>query len=374
MSWNEHHSKSEKVAIEAASLGHSGERGRSFTLYLEAAAEEMLAFDSLDPSKVRTRGITAVSAVALCYKGHDFIRAEQFAYRCLGSGHLPSFAESELRNLLQMIWTTSSAEKAGIRFVQGDVLVSVKGGQVIHGGAPLDLIVQKVGGIQAVLFRTVEMLLDRPFRRHGQPALDVQSMFKPWLFQAPAGSYQFAVRMQEPEQIALWDENRPKLEQVTTKFFQVLKASADDADVELRAVVPDDQYRAAFINLARNLAPSGSSFDRLEIRDASNPSEPLVTLASETRSVLNKELRKLKPGSEQSSDEPLRIPGVLRAVHLDKDWLELISSAEPNWSIHVSEAGDALDDVVGPMVNRPVVVSVVKRGDKYIFRDIELAD
>ena len=374
MSWNEHHSKSEKMAIEAASAGHSGEKDRSFTLYVEAAAEEMLAFDSLDISKVRTRGITAVSAVALCYKGQDFIQAEQFAYRCLGSGHLPSFAESELRNLLQMIWTTSSAEKAGIRFVQGDVLVSVKGGQVIHGGAPLDLIVQKVGGIQAVLFRTVEMLLDRPFRKHGQPALDVQSMFKPWLFQAPAGSYQFAVRMQEPEQIALWEENRPKLEQVTTKFFQVLKASADDADVELRAVVPDVQYRAAFINLARNLAPSGSSFDRLEVRDASNPSEPLVTLASETRSALNKELRKLKPGSEQSSDEPLTIPGILRAVHLDKDWLELISSAEPNSSIHVSEAGDALDDVVGPMVNRPVVVSVVKRGDKYIFRDIELAD
>ena len=121
MSWNEHHSKSEKVAIEAASLGHSGERGRSFTLYLEAAAEEMLAFDSLDPSKVRTRGITAVSAVALCYKGHDFIRAEQFAYRCLGSGHLPSFAESELRNLLQMIWTTSSAEKAARLGTRGRV-------------------------------------------------------------------------------------------------------------------------------------------------------------------------------------------------------------------------------------------------------------
>jgi hypothetical protein len=374
MSWNEHHSKSEKMAIEAASAGHSGEKDRSFTLYVEAAAEEMLAFDSLDISKVRTRGITAVSAVALCYKGQDFIQAEQFAYRCLGAGDLPSFAESELRNLLQMIWTTSSAAKAGIRFVQGDVLVSVKGGQVIHGGAPLDLIVQKVGGIQAVLFRTVEMLLDRPFRKHGQPAIDVQSMFKPWLFQAPAGSYQFAVRMQEPEQMALWDENRPKLEQVTTKFFQVLKASADDADVELRAVVPDDQYRAAFINLARNLAPSSSSFERLEVRDASNPGEPLVTLASETRTALNKELRKLKPATEQSSDEPLTIPGVLRAVHLDKDWLEVISSTEPHSTIHVVEAGDALDDVVGPMVNRPVVISVLKRGDRYIFRDIELAE
>lgn len=374
MSWNDHHTKSEKLAAEAAMLVNSGQHERSGALFLDAAAEELLAFRSLDVSKVRTRGITAVSAVALSYKGHDYAHAEQTAYLCLASGNLPTFAEAELRNLLQMIWTTSSAEKAGIRFVQGDVLVSVKGGRVIHGGAPLDLIVRKVEGIQAVLFRTVEMLLERPFRRHGQPEVDVQSMFKPWLFQAPAGSYQFAVRMQEPEQMGLWENERPKLEQVTTKFFQVLKASANDADAELRSVVPNDQYRAAFINLTRNLSPVGSSFDRLEIRDASNPAEPIVTLEPETRGALNRELRKIKPVSQQSLDEPLSIPGILRAVHLDKDWLEVLSSAAPSESVHVTEAGDALDDVVGPMVNRRVLVSVFKRGDKYIFRDIELAE
>jgi len=374
MSWNDHHSKSEKLAGEASLLVRSGDREGASALYLKASAEEYLAFESLDISKVRTRGITSVSAVALCYKAQDYAQAEQMAYRCLAAGHLPAFAEGELRNLLQMIWTTSSAEKAGIRFVQGDVLVSVKGGRVIHGGAPLDLIVQKVEGIQSVLFRTVEMLLERPFRKHGQAPVDVQSMFKPWLFQAPAGSYQFAVRMQEPEQMALWEENRPKLEQVTAKFFQVLKASANDVESELRTVVPDEQYRAAFINLTRNLSPAGSAFDQLEVRDASSPGEPIVTLASETRSVLNKEIRKLKPLAAQSSDEPQSIPGVLRAVHLDKDWLEVITSAEPSTSIHVVEAGDALDDVVGPMVNRQVVVSVVKRADKYIFRDIELAE
>lgn len=374
MSWNEHHSRSEKLVAEAELLRRTGEHERAGEVYCNAAKEEAVAFDALSVEKVRTRGITAVSAVALFYKGHDYAGAERTAYHCLTAGSIPGFAEAELRNLLQIIWTTSSAEKAGVRFVAGDVLVSVKGGQVIHGGAPLELIVRKVEGIQAVLFRTVEMLLDRPFRRRGEPAGDVQSMFRPWLFQAPAGSYQFAVRMQEPEQMQLWNENRPKLERVAETFFQVLRASANDPDKELTNLVPDAQYRAAFLNLTRNLSPSGKTFDRLEVRDASAPDEPLVTLGSETRTGLNSAIRKLKPSLAQAEDEPTTIAGTLRALHLDQDWLEISRAGDPIEHIRVEDAGDALDDVVGPMVNRQVVVSAIKRGTKYLYRDIELSE
>jgi len=374
MSWNEHHSRSERLVAEAELLRRTGQHEKAGKFYCDAAKEEAAAFDVLSAEKVRTRGITAVSAVALFYKGHDYEGAERTAYHCLTAGNLPGFAEAELRNLLQIIWTTSSAEKAGVRFVTGDVLVSVKGGQVIHGAAPLDLIVRKVEGIQAVLFRTVEMLLERPFRRRGEPAGDVQSMFRPWLFQAPAGSYQFAVRMQEPEQMQLWNENRPKLERVTETFFQVLRASANDPDKELTSLVPDAQYRAAFLNLTRNLSPSGKAFDRLEVRDASAPGEPLVTLGSETRTGLNGAIRKLKPSLAQAEDEPTTIAGTLRALHLDQDWLEISKAGDPVEHIRVEDAGDALDDVVGPMVNRQVVVSAIRRGTKYLYRDIELSE
>jgi hypothetical protein len=105
------------------------------------------------------------------------------------------------------------------------VLVSVKGGHAIYGAALHDFIVRKVEGIQVVLFRTVEMLLERPFRQRVGPPGDVKSMFRPWIFQAPAGSYQFAVRVQEPEQIKHWEADRPKVECVTTTFFRVPRAT-----------------------------------------------------------------------------------------------------------------------------------------------------
>jgi hypothetical protein len=373
VSWDRHHSLSEKLAIDAEMASRAGKILQAEDLYRQSATEEVAAFDALGEDKPRTRGITAVSAVALFYKGREYPGAEQFAHRCLAAGQLPAFAGTQLRNLLHVIWTASAAEKAGIKFVRGDVLVSVKGGQVIYGGAPLELIVRKVEGVQALLFRTVEMLLDRPFRKRGGPPADIQSMFRPWLFQAPAGSYQFAVRMQEPEQGQLFEADRPKVDRVTATFFNVLRATATDPEAELSAVVPNVQYRGAFLNLSRSLAPAGNAFERLEVSEASAPAEPVVTFVSDTRQELNAVLRRMKPPLTQA-DQLVTIHGTLRAVHLDQDWLEVATTAEPPEHVRIEEATDALDDVVGPMVNRKVEISALRRGSKHLYRDIELAE
>ena len=373
MSWDLYHSRSERLAAEAEAARRAGDRGRAESLYQEAAIAEAEAFDQLPSNKQRSRGITAVSAVALWYKGGEYVTAERLAYRYLSSGQLSSFAEAQLRELLNVLWSAHAAQNAGVRFVPGDVFVSVKGGQVIYGGAPLDLIVRKVEGIQAVLLRTIEMLLARPFRRHGAAGQDIQSMFRPWLFQAPAGSYQFAIRVQEPAQRELWEANRPELGTVTSTFFKVLRATASDPETELQAIVPDREYREAFLGLSRNLAPTGKTFERLEVRDAGTPAEPIASFAVETRRQINAALRKVKPRQPTIvTDEEATVFGILRAVHLDQDWLEVATAEMPPTHIRIDEASEALDDVVGPMVNRRVLVSVVRRGPRHLYRDIEL--
>lgn len=373
MSWKDHHSRSESLAARAEAEARSGNRTRAAELYLAAAHEESAAFTDLPQDKIRTRGITAVSAVALLYKGHDFSGAESLAHDYLRlKDRLPPFALTELRNLLNVIWTRSDASAVGVQFLPGDVLVSIKGGEVIFGGAPLDLIMRKVEGIQSVLFRTVEMLLDIPFRKHGTPPSDVQAMFRPWLFQAPPGSYQFAVRMQEPAQKDFWEAARPKAEQVTETFFQLLRASVTNPDAELPKLVTSEDYRLGFLTLSRNLAPTGKTFDRLEISNASAPSEPIISLGSETRKEINAEINRVKPRRRPGDpSDPFPIKGTLRAVHLDEDWLELSRTHEEPRHLRIMQAGEALDDVIGPMVNKHVTVTVVRRGSDYLYRDIE---
>lgn len=374
MSWDSHHTHSERLAAEAERASREGDEARANELYLQAAKEEAKALDDVGNNKPRTKGITSVSAVALWYKGQDFRTAETLAHACMAEGGLPEFAQEQLRDLLYLLWAAAAAARSGIKFMRGDVLVSVKGGEVIHGGAPLDLILSRVEGIKAVLFRTVEMLMGRTVRTRGGPSNDVQAMFNPWLFQAPAGSYQFAVRMREPEQKDLWDSGRPKVEGVTAKFFDVLRATASGKDEELSEVVPDMGYRGAFLNLARSLAPTGKTFTLLEVRDASRPSEPRVTFESGTRQELNRALKIMRPADRVAGlGVPEEVRGVLRGVHLDKDWLE-VRPDDAASSIHITGITELLDDVVGPMVNKRVIVKTLLRNKKHIFQDIELEE
>ena len=372
MSWAEHHTESERLASEAEVVARTKGATAAEDLYRRAAEAEERALNALDVRKRRTLGITAVSATALFYKAHEHARAQRLAYTWLATDDLPAFACDQLQEILSNLWSRQEQERAGLRFLAGDVLVSVKGGSVVRGGAPLDLIVSKVKEVQALFFRTIEMLLEHPLRRRGDPSADIQGYCRPWLFQAPPGSYQFAVRVQEPPQGELFAAQRPKIEQVATTFLDIVRASATEPET-LATLVPDAGYRDVFLKLARNLAPTGKSFERIDIRDAARPEARPVTMVSDTRDAVNQAIRRARPPKPAvpTGSVERRVSGVLRAVHLDQDWLEVALDERGGVPITVHDAGEALDDVIGPMVNRRVLVEVVQTGERFVFRDIQ---
>ena len=369
MNWTDLHTESERLAIEAESAAKARDSGRATNLYRQAAEWERRALDQLDPSKTRTRGITAVSAVALWFKAGEYTAAEQLAHSLLAGAQIPEFARDDLRNLVQAIWTESSKREAGVEFVPGQVMVSVKGGEVVTGGAPLDLIVDKVQTIQSMFYRTIEFLNGVSHRRSGRPAKELQDACRPWLFQAAPGSYQFAVAIQKPVQPDFFKETIEP-EQIARHFLEIVGASSGDDVAVLEKLVPDEKYRNTFLKLTRNLAPAGKSFDRIELRGAGE-SKP-VALGIECRSSINQQLRTLStfPVAVGESEE---LRGTLRALHLDQDWLEVVTV--DGASVRVEGLQEAVDDVIGPMVNRSVVVRAFRATSKKLkFSDIELAD
>ncbi len=368
MSWAEHHSESERLAAEAEVALRSGDDVRARSLYADAAQAEARALCDLDPGKTRTLGISAVSAVALWYKARNYPEAERLAHHWLSTQKLPPFATEQLQGLLQAIWSELVREQAGIRFVPGEVLVSVKGGEVVAGGAPLDLVVQKVEGVQALFYRTAEFLKGLPHRKRGPASAEVQEICRPWLFQTAPGSYQFAVAIQEPAQRDLFAPPKPSTHEISAAFLRILRASVDDPDNALPQIVPDAEYRGTFLRLARSLAPTGTTFSELEV---SSPTETKpVTLVPTSRKAIGDAIRRQFPrptADDAAQEETLR--GILRALHLDDDWLEV---AVENEHIRIFEAGETVDDVVGPMVNKKVVVQAVKKPNgRYVLRDIQ---
>lgn len=388
MSWLKHHTRSEEYMIQAEEFARQQDRESAAKFYRLAAQAEESAIADLDPKKKRTLGITVVSAASLYYKAGEFALAKQISHHWLAeywlvAELLPAFAIEELEEILGVIRYEESQRKSGIQFVEGEVLVSVSGGEIMFGAAPLELILSKVDQISKIFYRTTEFLFDQPLRKRGNPSQEIKNYCNPWLLQAPPGSYQFAVRVRRPsDQLTIpgLEDYGLRVEQITKKFLDIIRTTTQDPTGELVEVVPNEEYRQTFMKLTRNLAPpaTGKTFDKLEIKAMSDIEPQPVILQPYTRNVIKDALQRPRLLTlEESQDQQVQLKGILRGLQLDNDWLEISIDGEDK-NIKIYEA-DEIDDVIGPMVNRRVVVNVWERAKKpedkkYAFQDIELEE
>jgi len=367
-SWLDFHQSSEEYASNAALALRHGNRVEALELYAKAAEAERSALKYVDPNKRRTQAITAVSAASLLYKANLLHEAESLALEWLLNPQLLEFAAHDLRNILTSVWSERARHVTGLQFAPGEVVVSVRGGEVVEGGAPLDLIVDKVQVIQSLFYRTAEFLRGLPHRKRGPAPRAIQETCRPWLFQAAPGSYQFAVAIQEPKQTDMFGLPGPTASEVADKFMRILKAGSESPDGQLRELVPSNEYRSTFLALTRNLAPTGKMFDSLEVTSPKGLDSVRLdpTTRTHVSAVLRDDLVHKTPSLRRR-----QLHGVLRAVHLDKDWIEVTVEGE---HIRISSVSETVDDLIGPMVNKMVTVHVmVDDQDKMTFLDIESA-
>lgn len=372
MSWAIYHSKSEELASQAQVTLRKGDRERARDLYRLSAEAEERTLEALDPSKTRTLGITVVSVTSLWFKAEALQQAERVACRWIASGLLPAFATAQLQELLQTIWYERDFRQAGIEFVPGQVTIALAGGEVSLGAAPLGLVHRKANEVCNFFYRIIEMTLHRPFRRRGSPGADILEHFRPWLLQAPPGSYRFAMRLQQPVQLSLFPEESPAIEEITQQFMHIVRTATQESREDLEHTIPDPDYRSGFIEMSRNLAPTGKTFTRLELTSTIDP-DTSVVLFPESRKILNTMLRRERENLDVETQEE-QIVGVLRGLHLDADWLEITSN--DGIPIRIRETGDVIDDVVGSMVNQRVIarVAVHRRTGQRLYRDIQLEE
>jgi len=192
------------------------------------------------------------------------------------------------------------------------------------------------------------------------------------LFQAPPASYQFAVMLQEPMQGQLFRERFIDGANVTAKLLEVIRAAVEDPSGMFAQVVPSADYRSTFLNLTRDLAPTGKTFRKLEVRRASAPHGAPIVIFPDSRKEITQTLKRERRAASLEEEEA-EVRGVLRALHLDDDWLQI--DVDPQNRIRIEGAKEVVDDVIGPMVNRLVVVEATRtKMGRYMFRDIQLAE
>lgn len=368
------HRNSEELAAKATAHVAHGEISRAQELYSEAADWEKRALASIAPNQDRTRNVLSVSLVSLLYKAGRLAEAERTIFQLLGTGELKPWADHQLRELLEVVsdeWVLT--KNYGRVYAGSAITMSLRGGEIGSGTGPFDLILEKTSGFRNLLYRFAEWVGDYPLRMRGTPPKDLTDLLQTRVAEPSMGSYRFEVRFTSPLQVDAFDAPIVQPEEVTGALFRFLHLLNHGEIGEFMEYVPDEGYRTALLQLTRNVAPSGKRIREIGIYRGSSSGTEIAYL---TRATIQR-VREVLPQREEESAPWASVEGVLRAIHLDENWLELtLPDGSTKKCITKPEM---LDDVVGPMVNQEVVVRGPEkrwRGGvtKVFVEDIELVE
>ncbi len=373
MTWLEHHQRSERLASEAETAWRKAKRA-----YREAASAEMAALENIDRTKARTLGITVVSAAALYFKAREFSEAEKLARWWIDQGVLPRFADGKLKSLLWAIRTSRAAapsepvDVAGPEQALDLVWFSLDGGAAGGEGPPLGTVAGKMGTVEKIWYLTAEYGERIPF---GESSLrrSCRKRHRPSLVQVARGSFQFAVASEAEVRLGGSDvsgsrEESPinqSIPNVASLLVKILGSGVSVPDRGFEEAVQSPDYRNEYLRLTAQLAPDGKQYDMLTIQSANG--QPIQMDTTKGRQI-----RKLwKESCNREEEGPRQLRGTLRAVDLDKHWLELTDDRQ-RWRV-TGYAGDASENWIGSLLNHRVVVDVNVAGGKVGFRSIQRA-
>lgn len=366
MSWADFHAQAQMIAEGAMRALNEGQVQEARRQYQRAADLEAQALHALDRSKQRTISITAISCAALYFKARNLEACERVCHQVLGQQATLPFARNGLVETLQRCWMEKGlSEDKASTFETEHVLVAIKGGQIEYGGAPLDLIKQKIDQIASLFTRVTELILRVPLRRRGPPARETRELCRPWLLQTVPGSFTFGVRIQKAQQL-LWDGANHR--QITQKFFSVLRALQSDSPAALDQAIELPEYRPVIAKLGELLAPSDDSHQSVTVSAGVADPEPVV-LGPESKVRLRDIVAAARGADDRETIEVKE--GILRALDLDKDWLKI--QVEGGIDIKVTGVTDECDDIIGPLVNTHVRARVVNKDGVMRYISIEPA-
>jgi hypothetical protein len=371
----ESHRQAEALAAEAAAALAHGRKSAASELYSKAATFERAALEETPVDKNRTRSILAVSVVSLLYKARRYEDAELEIFAHLASRRLLPWAELQLRELLEVVTDERLIQsKLGRQYTGDSVTLSLRGGDIGAGTGPLDLVLEKAAGFRNLFYRVAEYVGKYPLRLRGGPPKELLDLLQIRTAQPSLGSYQLEIKLTESAQLELLDQPSVRSPDVSDKLFSFLHALNAGSRERVEAIVPDPGYRKALLDLTRSVAPTGKRIKEIGLyRGKGEETESVyltMTLPERVREVL-------PPKSKISVENYQELRGVLRAVHLDQNWLEM--TLPDGQHEKCDTMADMLDDVVGPMVNHEVLVRGPRRtkqggARRLVVEEIELME
>jgi hypothetical protein len=379
----ERHNEAQRLSSKAALLLSGGERELAYELFSRAAVLEREALDQLPATKMRTRGILAVSFVSQLYKGKQYVAARTAVHQLLATPEtLPDFAVAQLYESLDLISDELQLAGAGREYADRSLDIRLIGGEVYQGSAPADVAINQMNGWHALVVRVAEYIGNFKSRVRGLPESELFRYVAPRITTPAAGSFRFSVRLAVPLQThfmfpVIEAESAPLFrhgldaDRVVAETIELVKILADGDAELLQHHINDRDYRRTIAGLVRGVTPVGQRLTQVKVSavSAEGTSEP-VSLSKSTRKLLDETLRSDLPPAA-TGDQILTMVGNLRAAHLDAHWV-ILKTKERSAEMKLDKG--IANDVLGPLLDHDVEALVRIQGDSMTLIDATLID
>jgi len=362
------HRRAEELMLRADEALLRGDADEARQAFSQAADFELEAIATVPSERVRTRGILVMSAVSLLRRGGRVPDALSLAYRLLSQAPIADWVTNQLESTLDELRSERRAQLAGYEVTPHVFEWALKGPAIFVGEGPMGLVLQKIDQVMKYGTRVGEWLGGFELRRTGPPPRAARELMGMTLSEPLAGSFRFRVKLlRKSVQTEMFASNqsRPDATRVAAAYLDVLQAASEPESQRLADLVPQEDYREAFLQLVRSLAPDGKQVTSVEVADTAATAAGRPTkLSRHTAITIRDHMLAARPVGQEETYED-----ILRALDLNHGWISL---GEPERvRLHVDKASPVLEDVVGPLVNRQVRVLAYRKRQRLVIRDIE---
>ena len=376
----ERHDTAQKVALRAEQLDSAGQVAEAKLLYRDAAQLELEALQNTPSDKRKTFSIIGLSCLSLFYKADEPEAALQVSRLLLSERHklLPYYL-ARIEEAFDIFYSERYLSKSEHRFANRGMEIRLLGGEIGVGIAPADLFSEIVDAWQTIAVRVTEYLGNYKYRTRGFPSPELRRLLNPQIATLSPASLRFALVLGQ-DQSELFSNVElghriPRPEEVIERTVAVVSTLSAGDLKGLKELVTSPDYRRIIAQLLRKAMPSNRFAESYVSAIGPRAKEESVRLTPVKAKIFENALRQEIEGPQAS--QLLKMRGRLRGLELNQEWIHVVDKNEVDH--YFSSRGIAIDDVIGPLVNREVIVTA--RAPKPSFKpqrpalvDIESAE
>jgi hypothetical protein len=334
----------------------------AYRFELQAAT---LAKDSPEPN----RSILLRSAASLALGCNLLQDAEKLICTAL-SGTPPDEIAEELRDLLEQVNFQRHLALRGITLQSDEIQMSIAGGAVGYGIAPIQAFVERVQKTEALLYRTAERKQQKPYRDRGPRDKSLREGFELYMSAPRPGSLAVTFKVGESEQLNLFGPSMA--EEVIDELVECLKLFTHKEETQLKERIKEEAYFRNFVGLAQGIAPDGRGVRMVGFTTISRGRLNRVALEPKRDAP-----REEAPSAEvrTAHDDTVEVSGILRrADSLKEGRNEIVIVSADNTRHRVVVPPGMMSDIVKPLWETQVIVKGLRKGKTISLQEIRPID